>query len=397
MNINYWFAVVGALAVALGLLSRRLRDLPVTGPLMALGIGVLVGPAVVGLLDIDEGTRLDLLHQSARISVGLAVMAVALKYTLSDLRKETRTLALLICVVLPAMTALSGGLATVTLGVPAVVALVLGATLAPTDPVLAAHIVTGHRADELVPPRVRLLASGEAAANDGLASPLVLVAAGALAGTVASSAVEAVTNVVVGVIVGLVLGLAAGRLLTISARHHDIEHASFLVITLALTITVIGVAYLVHGQAVLAVFVAGLAYDTQISDDVRREEWEVQEAVNENLVLPFFVLLGVVLPWSEWGSIGWKLAAFVPAILLFRRLPALLATTPLLRLRPAEAIFMGWFGPIGAAAVLYLTEMHELGHLDATTFAAGLAVVAASTVIHGVTGTAGSKVIAEHS
>jgi len=74
-----------------------------------------------------------------------------------------------------------------------------------------------------------------------------------------------------------------------------------------------------------------------------------QEAVNRFFVLPIFVLFGLALPWGEWLELGWAGLILVGAVLLLRRLPAVVALNPLLvRSRGVgDALFLGWFGPIG--------------------------------------------------
>lgn len=385
-HIERWLLVVGVLGLVFGLLARRIRELPVSGPLLALTVGVVLGPEAVGVLDVAAGREVSLLRETSEVSAAVAVMAVALHHPLGDLRSEGRGLVLLLTAGVVVMAVASGLVAALVLGMPLAAAAILGACLAPTDPVLAANVATGHVAEEHVPRRVRLLIEVEAAANDGLAPFLVLLAAGSATGVVAQEAAGAVAHLAIGVGVGAGSGLLAGQLVVVSTRHRDdLEHATFLVATVALTVAVLGLARLLGGQPLLAVFVAGLVYDTQLSAADRREEWQVQEAVHEYLVLPVFVLLGVILPWSEWAIAGWSLVVFVSAVLVLRRLPWLIAAGPLLRLGWRESAFVGWFGPIGVASLLLLAEVHGRGHIDDAALAAGLLAVALTTVLCGVT------------
>lgn len=372
------------LGLVFGLLARRIRELPLSGPLLALVVGVAMGPEVLGVLEVAAEDQVALLRDGSEAAAALAVMAVALHHPLGDLRRERRGLLLLLTAGLLVMAVASGIVAAVVLGVPVATAAILGACLAPTDPVLAANAVTGHVAEEHVPRRVRLLLEIEAAANDGLAPVVVLLAVGTATAAVTQAAGSGVVHLAVGGGVGAVSGLLAGRLVVFSERHRDLDHATFLVATLALTVAVLGLARLLGGQGLLAVFVAGLVYDTQVSADDRREEWQVQEAVHEYLVLPVFVLLGVVLPWSDWADAGWPLIVFAAAVVVLRRLPWLVAASPLLRLRRREAVFAGWFGPIGVASLLLLAEVHDQGHIDDAGLAAGLLAVALTTVLCGV-------------
>ena len=98
-----------------------------------------------------------------------------------------------------------------------------------------------------------------------------------------------------------------------------------------------------------------LAFNAAVSEADRAEEERVQEAVNRFFILPIFVRLGLTIPWEGWLELGWKGLLLTLAALLLRRLPAMLALKPLLgRVRGTrDALFLGWFGPIGFAALYY--------------------------------------------
>lgn len=389
------YAAIGALALALGLASRPLRRLPLTETLAALILGVVLGPHVTGALVLDAVAADHLLEEAARIVLAISLMAVALRFPLGDLRRILRPVVILLTAVLGGMALVSGALAAVVLGLSVPVAAVLGTVLAPTDPVLASSVVEGQPAERDLPARLRAILSTESGANDGLAFGLVLLAVTvALDQSLGGAAVEVVVRFAIAVVVGGGLGWGAGRLLLVSEGHRDVEHSAFLVLTLSLSLTVLGVVELLGGQGVLAVYAAGLAYNHEIATGERREEWEVQEAINRYLVLPVFVLFGVALPWADWGALGAGGALFVAAVLVLRRLPLVLALGRPLRLGLAGATFAGWFGPIGVAALLYLAEAKRMGAADAGVWAAGTLVIAASTVVHGVTAAPGRRLFA---
>jgi NhaP-type Na+/H+ or K+/H+ antiporter len=393
MTLPLLFALVGGLAVALGVVSRPLRDLPLTEPLLALVLGVLVGPGGLGLVSLAPAVGEETLRLTAELAVAIAVMAAALRVSSEDLRGDGAVVALLLVGGMAGMAVLSSATAAVTLGLAPATAAVLGAIITPTDPVLAASVVQGEPAEAHLPARVRMLLTVESGANDGLAAPLVaLTAAGAA--SLGQQAAPVVASLAVSVALGAAAGWVTGRLVLWSERHRDLEQSAFLALTLALTVAVLGAATVAGGVGVLAVFVAGWVYSGQVNNSDRFAEWQVQEAMNRYLVLPVFVVLGLIAPWSEWAALGWAGAAFVAAALLLRRLPLLVALARPLRLRLAEAVFVGWFGPVGVAALLYLAERRAAGDVDDTMWAAGTLLVAASTVAHGVTAAPGRRWLA---
>jgi sodium/hydrogen antiporter len=384
--LDIYFAILGGLALALGLASRPLREAPVSEPLVALIAGVLCGPHVIGLLDVPGAIQEPVLAIAAEISLAFAIMATTLRFTWNEIRRRVPALVLLLTVVLMAMAASSGLLAALALGLPAAGAILLGAILAPTDPVLASNAVSGEHAERDLRLQVRLLLSIESAANDGLAHLLVAVGIGVAVGApLLTETGSGLIALVVGIATGIVLGWLVGHLVVWADRHHEMEHSAFLVLTLSLTLLILGATEAIGGTGLVAVFTAGLVYNHVITEGERRQEWEIQEAVNRYLVLPVFALFGLALPWDAWSDLGWRGAIFAAGILALRRAPVVLGMGRALELSPSEAAFTGWFGPVGVAALFYLATAVEDGAASRTVWAAGTLVIAVSTVAHGVT------------
>jgi len=111
--------------------------------------------------------------------------------------------------------------------------------------------------------------------------------------------------------------------------------------------------------------------------------------VNRVLALPLLLYLGAVLPWQDWAALGWQGVALALAVLLLRRLPLLLLLARPLRFGLPDAVYLGWFGPIGVSAVFYLTLIAERGAAPPGLLAAGTLVVVASVVVHGTTAAPG--------
>ncbi len=174
-DLHVAYAAVGSLAVVLAALSSRIRSLPVSEPLLALVLGVLVGPAVFGWVAVPEGERSSLLLEVGRGLLAVSLIGVGLRFPARRLRAVLSPTVVLVTVGMLAMAALSAGLAWLTLGVPLSLALLIGACVSPTDPVLASSVVTGAPAEKHLPARLRQLLSTESGTNDGLALPLVLV------------------------------------------------------------------------------------------------------------------------------------------------------------------------------------------------------------------------------
>lgn len=394
--LHYGYLVAGGLALLLALFSHHVRRLPVTGPLLALGFGVLAGPQVLDVVSVPNEVRDPLLLEASRLMLAVSLIGVALRFPFRSLRAVLRPVLLLVAVAMPLAAAVTGGLAVALLGFPFALAALLGACLCPTDPVLASDVASGSAAERDIQEETRKVITAESGANDGLALPLVLLPlALVLDKAVSGEALKAAYQVSVAVIVAVAIGAATAAVLRAVEARNDVEKPSELVLTLVMAVAVLGACRVLETDGVLGVFVAGLAYNAVIDEEDRQEQDMLDEVANRYLVLPYFLLVGVVLPWKEWGALGGGVLLFAVAVMLLRRPPAVLALGRLLGLRLRDSAFVGWFGPIGVSAVFYLALSVEEGVKDPRLFAAGMAVVAISTVVHGVTGMLGRKLYAK--
>lgn len=383
MTLDTALLTLGALGIVVVFASALIRHLPLSEPLVALALGVILGPEVLGVADFGRGTTL--LHGVAEVGVAIALMAVALRSPWDDVRAHLRPVLVMITLGMVAMAAIVGALAWWLLPVGISAAVIVGGALAPTDPVLSSSVVTGQPAADILPHRLRLMLSVESGFNDGLA--LVLVVAGIVLVRdegFGRFAVDALFSVALALVAGWAIGAAAGEVFRRLDEARDIEDSAFFVFTLVLPIFVLSVVNLLEGDGILAVFVAGLAYNRHVGPSIYEDEREVEEGVNRLLLLPLFLLLGAVLPWSEWREMGWgALVAFTVGVLVVRRIPVVLALKRPLGLGWAGTAVYGWFGPMGAASLFFATlalEQHAAGQV---VWPAVAMVVAASTVVHG--------------
>ena len=162
-----------------------------------------------------------------------------------------------------------------------------------------------------------------------------------------------------------------------------------LLYTLLLALLVLGVSGLIGVNGVFGTFVAGLAFNLTSSGSERTTEVEIDEAVNRFGVLPFFVALGATIPWAAWNALGWGGVWMTLAVLLLRRPPLIVAAMKPLGLKLRGAAYLGWFGPVGVAAVFYLTEEASRAGPDPLLLGAGTLIIVASTVAHGLTAVPG--------
>lgn len=162
------------------------------------------------------------------------------------------------------------------------------------------------------------------------------------------------------------IGYTAKKLLLFSQYNAYIDKESFLAYSLAMSGIVIGLLGLLKSNEFIGTFVAAivLSWDDWLYLEIKDEK--IQEVLDLCLNLSYFVIFGALLPWDQFHDYGngisislGKLLLCALFIFLFRRLPVILLLSkfiPNLNSRK-EAIFLGWFGPIGSGAVYFANQL----------------------------------------
>jgi sodium/hydrogen antiporter len=390
MPLEIALATIGATVLIVGLFSELLKRTPLQEPLLCVAVGIAVGPFGFGWLDTGSGTEQSrLLEQLAQLTLAIALMAAALRVTAEHLRRLWRPVALLLTLGMLGMWLASSLSAAWLLGLPFWGALLLGAIVTPTDPVVASSIVTGRFAQQHLPDRIRSSLTMESGANDGLSYLFVMLPIIVLAGGSGPFGewftVTLLRGLLLSIVLGSLLGYGAGRVLHWAHHARLIESYSFLTFTTTLSLFTLSAAGLLGSNALLAVFVAGVVFTLSTDTGEAHEEERIQESMNKLFTLPTFVVFGVAAPLAGWLEHGWPLAAFVVSVLMLRRLPIVTALWPAMQpLGRRDTAYVGWFGPIGIAALYYASVAVERTG-DDVFWIAGSAVIFASILVHGVT------------
>jgi sodium/hydrogen antiporter len=262
MSVTAWFVIVGLLLLAMGTSVGVVRRLPLTSALIYLGMGVLLGPAGLSAAAPDPVAQARLLERITEIAVLISLFTAGLKLRApwNDRRWTTPLrLATLSMVLTVGMIAAIG---VYLLRLPLGGAILLGALLAPTDPVLASDVQVESVEDR---DRLRFALTGEAGLNDGTAFPFVMLGLGLLGLHEIGAwgwrwvAVDLLWAVAAGVAVGWLLGGFVGRLVLWLRRERNEAVGTDDLLALGLIALAYGAALLVHGYGFLAVFASGLA------------------------------------------------------------------------------------------------------------------------------------------
>lgn len=387
-EFNLALLTLAALVFAAGLSADYLRRrVPLSEPLLAVLVGAVLGPAMLGWLRPERwGKPHALLEEVARLTLGLTLMAVALRLPTRALRAEKTALVWMLGLALPLTWLASSLLVLAFTKLGWWRAALVGAVFTPTDPVLASSVVTGRLAERLVPARLRWLLSAESGANDGLAYPLALLPVLLLARPAGEALWTWLGRVVLwkvaaAALLGGALGFLAARLFRRGSSASGGPPA-YLASVLSLALLVLAGTKLLGMDGLFAVFASGVTFRAAIGE---RQENAALDALNRFSVLGTFAFFGMLLPWAAWRELGWAALGLPLAVLVLRRLPFVLALrrviSPLRRL--ADAAFVGWFGPIGVGALFYATLGERLLG-DSRVWTLGSLLVAASVLLHGV-------------
>ncbi|AKB81130.1 hypothetical protein MSBR3_0552 [Methanosarcina barkeri 3] len=399
--INIALVIIGGLVFFLGVISRRIREWNFSEPFAALIVGVLLSSAGFDILDLKL-LNPRILEEAARLSLAVGVMGVALRVPSSYIIKNWRSIAAMLGIVMPFMWIMNSLLVYWLLDFNFLTALLLGAIMTPTDPILAVSIVSGQLAKDKLPERLRDLISVESGSNDGLAYPFVLLPILWMAHRPEKALNHWVINTLfwevgAAVILGALIGYTAGHILRKAQSKKTINESSYVAYTLSLTFLTLGGIKLIGSDGILAVFVAGAFFSATSTEKERRDEKRVVEGSDRFFTIPIFTLLGLALPWQEWGKLGLEGLMLALLILILHRTPILFSIKPLVpNLKNSlDVLFTGWFGPIGVAALYYARlSMRQTGIEELWPVVS--LVICMSIVLHGITATYFTKLYGKY-
>ena len=410
MTSAQWFLMVGVLLVVMGLTFTILKRAPITAAIIYLLVGLLFGPTGLNLFHFNPLKESALLETLTELVVLISLFSAGVKMPVPFSFARWRTPILLATVSMAITVGLIAALAVYVLGMSLGAGVLLGALLAPTDPVLATDVQVRHPGDR---DHLRFTLTCEAGMNDGSAFPFVMLGLGLLGlhdlGDFGMQwlVVDVLWATVGGIAIGLVAGVALARIgwKLRRAPHQHVLLDDFL--GLGLIGVVYGVAVLAHTWGFLAVFFAAVAL-RQTESRLARHSLAQQDphdahetnaghvpTVSEGSLifkehlerlseLTLVLLLGgarFVCSWS-WQAVGVALFVFCVARPISVLIGLLGTGTPW----PMRGL-SAWFGVRGIGSLYYL--MYAIQHglpesLALQLIQITLVVVAMSIFLHGI-------------
>ncbi len=417
MTNAQWFIFVGGLLLFMGMTFTVLKRLPVTSAIIYLAVGLIMGPTVLDLFHFNPLKESALLEVLTEVAVLISLFSAGVKMPVPFGFARWRAPVLLATVSMAVSVGMITLFAHYLFGLPLGAGILLGAILAPTDPVLATDVQSRHPGDR---DQLRFTLTSEAGMNDGTAFPFVMLGMGLLGlHEIGDFGLRwAVVDVLWATLGGIAIGVAAGVALaylgwTLRGEHHRHELLDDF-LGLGLIGLVYGLSVQVHAWGFLAVFFAAVALrqtelklantpkrspdsrstleirhidstnpDSDVSPTVSQGALIFKEHLERLSELLLVLLLGGTLypdSWS-WQAVGLALFLFM-AVRPLSVFIGLLGTRTSWRMHGMA----GWFGVRGIGSLYYL--MYAIQHglpepMALELMHLTLIVVTLSIVMHG--------------
>jgi NhaP-type Na+/H+ or K+/H+ antiporter len=412
MTTTHWFILIGALMLARGLAATTISRSPFTSAIVYLGVGLLLGPMALGIFRFDPIKESHLLETLTEVAVLVSLFSAGVKMPVPITRARWAPAIRLAWISMTISVAMVAAFAWWVLNLPLGVSVLLGAILAPTDPVLATDIQVRHADDR---DQLRNTLTCEAGMNDGSAFPFVMLGLGLMGAHDVGEyysrwiLIDVIWATFGAIAIGALGGAALGKL-SWMLRGKDPKHEvldDF--VGLGLIALVYGVCVVSQAWGFLAVFFAGVALrqtelilsgahkdrqgllvpeaqgqDAQaFTPTVSAESLIFKEHIERLSELTLVLLLGGMVSIQNWNWDTIGIAAFLflvarPASVML----GLIGSPSSLRVRGIT----GWFGVRGIGSIYYL--MYAINHGLPRNFSQDLiqitiVVVMLSIVVHG--------------
>ncbi len=399
-----WYILVGLVLISMGLLASRIRRMPMTTAVFYLFVGVLIGPSVFGVFHFNPLKQSAWMEVITEIAVLISLYTSGLKLQLPIRATIWRVPLRLATVSMLVGIALVALFAHYVLGFEIGAAILIGAILAPTDPVLATDVQVKHPGDR---DRLRFSLTGEAGLNDGTAFPFVVLGLGLLGlhdiGENGSRwlLVDVLWACSAGIGIGVLLGWGLARIVfALRKRQREtVFMDDFL--SLGLIAVANGVALSVSAYAFLAVFAAAVALRQTEQKQVAAQtgaddEASAEEALMSNRSLEFneqierisevllILLLGGSLFIDSWT---WEAVAVAAFVFFVARPLAVYVGLFGAAINSQAKAYTAWFGVRGIGSLYYL--MYSIQHglpepIALRILSITLIVVTLSILVHGI-------------
>lgn len=410
-GLDLWIFIIGVAILAASILPRILSRYPFSLPIVLLCVGFIVVALPIGMEPPDPFEHNLVTERLTELGVIVALMGAGLKIDRKPGLKTWCTTWRLLAITMPlsiALTVVAGWW--IAAFVPAT-AMLLGAVIAPTDPVLAAEvqIASPGRKEDFGDPdndkiklekedEVRFALTSEAGLNDGLAFPFTYMAvAMMMAGTHPENwivdwfLVDVLFKLGMGILMGVVLGYLLARILMSVSAENPIAKALLGLGALAATLILYGATEYVGGYGFIATFIGAVTIRNYEKEHHYHESLYLFAEKSEHILIAIIVLaLGGAIAGGLLVPLTWQhVLAAVVIIFVIRPVAGIVGLTGLNKVSWPERMVISFFGIRGVGSLYYLSyalNQHEFPDSEEIWALVALVVVI-SIFVHGVTAT----------
>lgn len=378
-------AVFSVFALLYSAVASRLERTPLSGAVVYVAAGMLLGPRFLGF--VDFGIEADGLQLLAELALAVCLFADSANADLGVLRRIEALPIRLLLLGLPLTIVAGFGCGWILFDDLQIVEVALiAAMLAPTDAALGKAVVTNAR----VPGQIRESLNVESGLNDGICVPIILFLIGLCAGDLDGnshweSAVMLTVQVIgLGAVVGLGLSGLSAMLLRRTTALGWVDGTWLQVPVIALSLTCFSVAQWLGGSGFIASFAGGLLFGGLVRKH-RKHLLEAAEGTSDTLAMVTWFAFGTILTTQLFQALTWQVLVYaIASLTVIRMIPVALCLTGK-RLSWDSLVFMGWFGPRGLASIVFLVMViaeETPGHATITSVVSW--TITLSVIAHGI-------------
>ncbi|KAJ3794090.1 Sodium/hydrogen exchanger family-domain-containing protein [Lentinula aff. detonsa] len=370
------YTILGMFIVIFGMFSLLLREkLYIGEACWAFLFGIIIGPYGANIFNprswgnSDDEVTNTITLEFCRVVLAIGVFAIGVELPKAYMARHWKSIFFLLAPVMTWGWFVSAAFIYALIpNLNFLSSLAVAACLTPTDPILAAAVVGGKYADKHVPAHIRHLLAAESGCNDGAAFPFLYIALYLVLDKTTGSAIRDwflllwLYQVTLGIVIGSCLGFGFRYLMKFCERHNLIDRHSYIAQYISLALGTIGVTTLLGSDDLLSTFACGTAFAWDGFFNRQTEESVFSSVIDLLFNIAAFIFVGAWMPFHDFSNAEtslsvWRLVVIAILVLLFRRLPAVVA---LYKWIPdiktfREAIFTGHFGPMGIGAVFIST------------------------------------------
>jgi NhaP-type Na+/H+ or K+/H+ antiporter len=345
-------AIIALFIFIYSLVAGRIERSAISGPMVFVTAGFLIGPSAFGLLNGDASSS-DL-RTMEDLNLALIIFIDAANADMSILKRQYRIPARMLLLGLPGVIALGFGFAVLMFdGLSIYEAAILATMLAATDAALGKAVIT----NKAVPARIREGLNVESGLNDGICVPILLffiaLAVSVDGGESSTSALLLVAQELgIGMLVGLGLALIGASFMQWCWDRGWVTTIWMQVTVVGLAITSFAIAQSLHGSGYIAAFTGGLLFGFLAKEHTHKLVLAA-EGTGETLALVTWLLFGAMVIGPAFSAFNWEVVLYALLSLTVIRVVPIFLSLAGSGESVSSRLFLGWFGPRGLASIVF--------------------------------------------